>query len=129
MFTYTASGGLSLAGTVLLRTSYSWNASGGVHLRRCGHIWSVTPLIIYTIRFVKGDQAWLRYKAQVGILESIFIKKYKIFGDQATYGVIYFDTVNAAYNDGDLISNADAIALVQAYLLLKAQQASAAACS
>lgn len=99
---------------------FTYIASGGMGLQKCGIGYVFEPYYIRHIAFSIRDQAWLRFKAEKGILESIIIKKIKLI-DFTTRGtglaiVMYVDTFNAIYNEWDLIYYETAVALVESYL-------------
>ena len=106
---------------------FTYVASGGLSLRRCGPIYSFTPRRVRAVNFLPCEKAWLLFKAQVGIVEFVVVKKIKFFDD--LLGVIYFDTFNRAYNEGDLIGETDATAIATAYIQQRIQQAQRAECS
>lgn len=99
---------------------YTYQASGSLSIKKCGKGYSVDYTFIRNTVFQVGDQAWLRYKAEKGILEKIVVKKIKIFRwDYKGEGpsvVVYTDTFNAIYNEWDLISYSDAATLSEIYL-------------
>lgn len=103
---------------------FTYVASGGLSLRRCGLIWEFSPRLVRAVNFLPGEKAWLKYKAQIGIIEFVVVKKIKFFDN--LYGVMYFDTFNRAYNEDDLVGETTAVALATAYLELRIQQANAA---
>lgn len=112
--------------------TYVYEASGGLNLRKCGIGHSVDPKYVRNVAFSVGDQAWLKYRAEKGILESVTIKKIKLtpslYEGRGWCLVIYFDTFNAAYNETDLIYYSEALALVQDYLARKKLAIAAAEC-
>ena len=94
-------------------------ASGSLNLGKCGD-YVLNVVYLRSIAFSIGDTAWLKYKAEKGILESIVIKKIRLVdftykGLGLAY-ILYVDTFNALYNDYDLIYYADAVAIAQDFL-------------
>lgn len=109
---------------------FSYEASGSLSLTKCGTGYIFTPEYVRSVVFSVGDQAWLAFKAQKGILESIVIKKIRIFPvlyrGLGPSTVIYIDTFNALYNEDDLLSYQDAFTLATNYLnnlILEAERA------
>jgi hypothetical protein len=130
---YAASGLVSLGSTSAVKPFYIYTASGGLKLKKCGIGMEFLPLHIHETVFGVGDEAWLKYKAQKGKIQSVYIKKVKIISDALFQGrghcdVIYFDTLNSAYNEDELITNSEAIAIATAYIENRLKQA-ARACS
>jgi putative ABC transport system permease protein len=76
-----------------------------------------------------SDRAWLKYEALRGRVRSVWIKKLKVVSGLSTLGkpvVIYYDNLNAVFNEEDLITNSDAVNIALAYhqkRLLDAQKA------
>lgn len=100
---------------------FTYIASGGLVLVRCGSVWQFAPLILRVVAFLPGERAWLRFKAEIGIVESVYVKKIKLID---LYTLIYIDTFNRAYNERDLIGNAEAVSLAITYLENQLRQAS-----
>jgi hypothetical protein len=109
---------------------FTYVASGGILLSRCGINWQFRPLYIHPTAFDVGDKAWLKYKAQKGKLVSVVIKKIVVhpflYEGRGNCTAIYFDTLNAAYNEDDLITNAEAVAIAVAFLERELLQAEGA---
>jgi hypothetical protein len=104
-FDYTASGNLVIGGDATETSSYYvYSSSGGMVARRCGNNVLFFPKKLLILQFVEGDRAWLRYEAQRGKLRSVWIKRIKIVSGLATLGrptVVYFDNLNAVFNEED----------------------------
>lgn len=111
---------------------FTYDASGGLGLNKCGVGYIFYPYYVRRVAFSIRDQAWLRYKAEIGILESIIIKKIKLV-DYTTRGtglsiILYIDTFNAIYNERDLIYYEEAVTLVEAYLYRRRIEEALAEC-
>lgn len=111
---------------------FTYTASGGLSMNKCGIWYTFIPNYVRRIAFSVRDQAWLRYKAEKGILESIIIKKIKLI-NFTTRGtglaiIMYIDTFNAIYNERDLIYYDEAVALVEAYLYRRRVEEASAGC-
>lgn len=94
---------------------FSNDGTGGSVVGGCGLI---TYVKSYVTLFGPGDITYNIHKAKVGILERVVVKKQKIINEQRTGGlfqVMYIDTLNALWNEWDLVSHAQAIALATAY--------------
>jgi hypothetical protein len=98
-------------------------------LKRCGNNVVFVPKRLLSVLFVEGDRAWLKYEALRGRVRSVWIKKLKVVSGLSTLGkpvVIYYDNLNAVFNEEDLITNSDAVNIALAYhqkRLLDAQKA------
>jgi hypothetical protein len=115
-----------------MAVSYSYVGSGSLSLQKCGYWFFFDPHYTRPIAFSVRDQAWLRYKAEKGILESIIIKKIKLF-DYTFRGtglaiITYTDTFNTVYNERDLIYYSEAVTLAEAYLYRQRVEESQAEC-
>lgn len=84
----------------------------------------------YTTLFGAGDIVFSLEKARRGVLEKVVIKKQKLINVLKTGGkfeVMYIDTLNALWNEWELVSHEDAIEIAQGYyenLLAKAEKLS-----
>lgn len=89
--------------------------NGGERMSGCAIL---TYLKTYRTTFAAGDIVFIIDKAQKGVLEKIVIKKQKVINSLMTGGqfeVMYLDTLNALWNEWDLVSHAVAIAIVEDY--------------
>jgi hypothetical protein len=78
----------------------------------------ITYIKTYRTAFAAGDIVFNIDKATKGVLERIVIKRPKIINSARTGGhfeAMYVDTLNALWNEWDLVSHAEAIILVQLY--------------
>lgn len=111
---------------------YSYIASGGLNIEKCGRWYDFQPAYFRITAFSVGDQAWIKWKAQIGVLESVVIKKIRIFPylylGRGGSTIIYVDTFNAIYNEWDLLSYADALTIATNYINQKLASASQADC-
>lgn len=118
-FDYEAEGLIQSGGVVGLLTSYNYSSGGGVMtLKRCGNNVAFVPKKFLSVQFVEGDRAWLRYEAERGRIRSVWVKRIKIVTSAATFGrptVVYFDNLNAIFNEEDLITNSEAVGIALAY--------------
>lgn len=109
---------------------FTYTGGGIIAAKRCGNIVSFLPRKVVIVQFAEGERAWLRYEAARGRIRSVWIKRIKIINNAATFGqnnIIYFDNLNAVFNEDDLVTNSDAIAIAIAYhqnRLYQAQKAS-----
>lgn len=90
--------------------------SGSMQVRGCFKT-SRTYNVLY--RFAEGSVVYRTDKAQRGVLEKIAIKGVRIVRTRETFNfpmVIYVDTFNALYDEGDLCTHAEALAYATAYL-------------
>lgn len=95
--------------------TYNETMSGGVKVSGCP---VVTFIKTYQTLFASGDVVFNVHKARRGLLEKIVIKSPKLIQNIRTGGtilVMYVDTFNALWNEYDLISHSQAIALATAY--------------
>ena len=91
---------------------YSYTGEGTLKLSRCGNNVVYIPRKFVTVPFKAGQRAWLKYQAQKGKIESVVVKTVKIISNYSTggaYNVMYFDNLNAIFNESDLINQSDAI--------------------
>lgn len=97
---------------------FSYVAEGRITFGHCGEIVIFLPKQVIVLQFIEGDRAWLRYEANRGKIRSIWIKRIKITSSAITGGqvnVIYFDNLNAVFNEIDLITNSEALSIALAY--------------
>ena len=90
--------------------------SGGVLTTGCVLI---TFLDRLHTTYAQGDIAYNVNKAKVGILERVVIKKQRVIRNVKTQGlftVLYVDTLNAWWNEFDLVTLSEAQLLATAYL-------------
>lgn len=70
------------------------------------------------LKFKEGDTPYLKYKAQVGVLERIAIRRIRIDFYEKTFNVLYetyYDQHGARYESDELVNKQDAVALATAY--------------
>ena len=95
--------------------TFSEIGSGGGIVAGCGFITFVKS---YVTLFGPGDITYNIDKAKVGVLERVVIKTQKVINEKRTGGlfqVMYVDTLNGLWNEWDLVSHAEAIAIATAY--------------
>ena len=91
---------------------------------------TITYIKVYTTLYAAGDIVFNVDKANQGVLEKVVIKKQKVINSNKTGGqfrVMYVDTLNALWNEWDLVSHAQAIEVAKAYyenLLVDAEKLS-----
>lgn len=93
----------------------TYTGSGSVIVSGCGEY---TYAKNYPYLWNVGDTCFLKYKAIKGKLEKIVIKEIKIVTNYEIDGEIrfmYVDTFNALYNEGDLLTQFDAVNLAKQY--------------
>jgi hypothetical protein len=127
MPSYVATGGLGITGVAAERVDRIFVASGKLSLRRCGPYVVFTPRRVRAVYFLPGEKAWLLFKAEVGIVEYVYVKKVNVTEDLLI--VTYIDTFNRVYNEWDLVGETTAVQVATAYLELRLRQASRAVCS
>lgn len=110
--------------------TFTYVASGGLHLNKCGFTWELVYYYIHPTPFSVGDEVWLKYKAIVGILESVVIKKIKLttylYKGKGSSIALFIDTFNRVYNENDIINNQDAVNLANNYIQQELKNASKA---
>lgn len=87
---------------------YNETGSGGVGVRGCG---AVSKLHIYELPFSTGDILYSLAKAKRGVMYKVVIKEIvpcKIHLTQGLFTVLYRDTLNALWNESDLVGFAQA---------------------
>ncbi len=93
--------------------TYNETTSGGLKLRGCA---LVRDSYLEVTAFGPGDIVYNVKKARIGKLEKIVIKQQRIvFSQRGGSVAMYVDTYNGFWNEEELISYADAIALAIAY--------------
>lgn len=106
--------------------NYTYQASGVLVIKKCGITWDWQPIFVYPARFAVGEPAWLRFRAVKGIMEYVIIGKIKLvthtYQGRGGGTLIYFDTLRAAYNENELITNSEAADLAMAYLVRQANK-------
>jgi hypothetical protein len=94
---------------------FSNTGNGGTKVSGCALI---TYCKTYLTLYAPGDITYNIHKAKRGVLEKAVIKRHKIINANKTGGifqVMYVDTLNGLWNEWDLISHSQAIALATAY--------------
>jgi hypothetical protein len=94
---------------------YNEIGSGGVKLRGCA---KYSENHIYTTIFGVGDILYNIDKARRGVLEKVVIKQIIPINTRFTYGqfkVLYKDTLNALWNERDLVTLGQAQTIAVAY--------------
>ena len=94
---------------------YDETAANGGKVAGCA---TITYIKTYRTDFAAGDIVFNVDKARRGILEKVVIKKQKVINSIKTGGqfkVMYVDTLNALWNEWDLVSHAQAIEVAKAY--------------
>jgi hypothetical protein len=97
--------------------------SGIIKLSPC---FQASSAAYITYKWIPGDIVFFKPKAKKGILEKIVIKKVRIISKYSLGGqkvFLYEDTYNSLYNEDELITEADAILLAEAYYQLMIAQA------
>jgi len=72
----------------------------------------------YPYLYSVGDTCFLKFKALKGKLEQVVIKEIKIVTNYQINGEIrfmYIDTLNAIYNESDLLSKYEAVQIAKQY--------------
>lgn len=113
----------SLGGILVLGTigrHFSYEGSGGVDVFRCA---DVTKTTIFVTKYGPGDIAFSEFAARNGILEKICIKTVSlncIPRNCAVAGAgcfpLYKDKFNSVWLDDNLLTQSEAIVIVQAYI-------------
>lgn len=107
---YIASGSLFITGPTY---DFFYEASGALSTCSFG---SFESSINFFTEFKPRDVAWIKKKAEQGLLRKVAIKNLYIKGNGSMYFiVVYKDTYNSFWNEGDLIDEATAIDLATAY--------------
>ncbi len=87
----------------------------------CGNFLLVKTV---TYKYKEGSVLYSLQKAQLGILETIVIKRVRLVTSKATFGqiiVLYIDTFNGLWNENMLCTGPEATSLATAYLLQQQQ--------
>ncbi len=102
---------------------YEFTGSGIVKAYGC-------PEIIvdkhYKYKYAIGSTVFDLISARKGRLEAIVIEKVMFIPVGGTYGVMYRDTLNARYNEADLVTHDEAIQIATTYLNRKLASVQAA---
>lgn len=94
---------------------YTYIGSGGAETLGCAE---VSMKVYYVYPYGEGSIVFLRYKAERGVLEKIAIKRVLIRQNAKTGGAVLFlyqDTLNALFNESDLCTQEEAVAIATAY--------------
>lgn len=94
---------------------YLYEGSGGISVGGCVR---AVKRIFYIFKYAPGTTLYLCYKAKRGVLERITIKKINVIANSKTGYIptpIYVDTYNALYNEWDLCTESNAVALATAF--------------
>ena len=97
-------------------STFNETGSGGILTAGCV---LVTFLDRLHTTYGQGDIAYNVNKAKVGILERVVIKKQRVIRNLKTHGmftVLYVDTLNALWNEFDLVPFSEDQVLAVAYL-------------
>jgi hypothetical protein len=95
--------------------TYDETVAGGGKVAGCA---TITYIKVYTTLYAAGDIVFNVDKARRGVLEKVVIKKQKVINSAKTGGqfkVMYVDTLNALWNEWDLVSHAQAIEVAKTY--------------
>lgn len=97
-------------------STFNETGSGGASTSGCV---LVTFLDELHTTYAQGDFAYNVNKARVGVLERVVIKRQRVIQNVKTGGlftVLYVDTLNALWNEFDLVPFSEAQVLATAYL-------------
>lgn len=95
--------------------NYTYEGSGGISIAGCAEHRKTLFLIF---KYAPGSDLYICYKAAKGVLEKIKIKKIIVGRGYRTRLIgtpLYQDTLNALFNEWDLCTESEAIALATAY--------------
>lgn len=100
------------------KSNYKHVSSVNINLNSCNGYENQLPI---TTRFKIGETVFLKYKAMIGILESISIKKVKILSELNCNFIkaIYLDNTNFYYNEYELVKEEEANLLMKDYVIEK----------
>lgn len=126
-FNETSSGGVLVQGA--FSTGYSYEGSGGVEVYNCA---TVGNAYYISTRYGPGDIAFSIFAANKGILEKVCIKTVALnctaracARSGAGCFPLYKDKYNSVWLDENLVTQAEAIVLAQAYIdVIKGYEAS-----
>jgi len=96
-------------------SNYNYAGSGIVSISGC---YAAYKNINFRTKYGVGDVLYLKYKAQKGILESIFVRNVRILGGAFSFNQIvgiYTDNYNFIYNEEELIYLDEAVTLKEKY--------------
>ena len=93
---------------------FNYSSNGGVHLFGYGVVDKSTS---YTLSYKEGDVVFLNFRAEIGIIESIRIKRVLMNVD--VFGLsspVYVDMLNSYYTERDFLDHAGAVVVANAYI-------------
>ena len=102
--------------------TFSYEGSGTILLEGC--VCPTRQIYVY-YKWRENSYAYLKYKAEKGVMERIAIKKVIIHQSPKTaYAevVLYQDTLNSLYNESDLITEEEAKYLAQVFWLTQLEE-------
>jgi hypothetical protein len=101
--------------------SLEYTGEGTIKISGC--VCPIKNIYILT-QWAINSYAFLKYKAQRGIMEKISIKKVIVTNKKigSVQIVLYQDTLNSLYNESDLITEEEAKYLAQVYWLTQLEQ-------
>ena len=92
---------------------YNYVSEGGITIS--GNSFAYRRKFIH-FKYGPGSTLFLSYKAKMGVLERVTIKRIDVWSNYKTNFLkvpIYVDTLNAFYNESDLCTEADAVSLAK----------------
>jgi hypothetical protein len=102
----------------------TYAAEGTITTKHCGNHYAFFPKQLIAVKFAEGEKAWLAQEALNGKIRSVWIKKINFVTNTSTRPTLmYFDNLNAAFNESDLITHGEAVSAAIAYHLRRIQKA------
>jgi hypothetical protein len=92
-------------------TTFTYTGSGGLIFGGCA---DVTVYYGYFAKYMPGSVVYDCRLARVGVLSKVAVKKVRIVNQVGT--IMYVDTFNRNWNEYDLCTPSDALAIATAYL-------------
>jgi hypothetical protein len=87
----------------------NYEGTGGIRVGGCA---GVQVEFFYQFKFGINSFAWIGYKAKKGILERVVIKDVRM---PLPYVFLYTDTLNAYYNENELMTQEEAVTAFTLY--------------
>jgi hypothetical protein len=93
---------------------FNYSSTGGIHLFGYGVVDRSTA---YTLPYKEGDVVFLKFRAEIGIIESIRIKRVLMNVDASGLSSpVYIDMLNSYYTERDFSDHAGAVVIANAYI-------------
>ena len=103
-----------------INSNFKYTSNIKLNLNSCN---GYNPQPQITTKFQIGDIVFLKKKANIGILESIFVKNIKKTNEVKCnfINAIYIDNTNFYYNENELVAESEAKIIIKNYVIEKIQ--------